>query len=551
MTKMTNVKFPKAEIEKHFKLTEEALEKINLLGTPIEGTTEEEIILDILPNRPDLLSLQGWLRAFKAFIGKETRRREYKILRGDKSYKVKIDPSTKNVRPCTACAIIKNLTLNDEKIKEIIDLQEKLHITLGRKREKIAIGIYPLEKISLPITFTALKPSEIRFRPLEADEEMTGREILEKHPKGKEYAHLLQGAEEFPIFKDAKEKILSMPPIINSHETGKITQNTREIFIECSGFDLSLLKKTLNILATTLADMGGEIHAIELDYGKKEYTPDLKPEKMKISLEKTNKLLGLSLKEKDLEKLLPKMGYNYKKKTIEIPAWRTDILHEVDIIEDIAIAYGYNNFTPQIHQIATIGEELPESRIKAKIAEILIGLEFLELSSYHLIKQEEAKLMKSEAIEVENAKTEYKILRPNLLIPLLRILGENKDAEYPQKLFELGVVFKKDSKEETGVKEHDSLIIAITPGNFTAIKQILDYLMKTLNLHYTLQAGTAPELIEGRTAKILLQGKEIGSMGEVHPLTLRNGNLKMPLAVLEISLEEVYKILNPKTKGKK
>ena len=375
---MANVKFPRKEVEKHIKLDEKTIDRIMMLGIPVESLTNEEIEIQVLPNRPDLLSMHGFLRAVKSFLGKETGLKRYKINKGDKNYKVKIDPSVKSIRPYTACAIVKGLKLDNSKIKEIIDIQEKIHTTLGRNRKKLAIGIYPLEKIALPIKYEARLPKDIKFLPLESDKEMNGLEILQRHPTGRDYAHLLKDLDKFPIFVDAKGKILSMPPIINSHETGKITETTKDIFIECSGFDFDILKKTLNIIITTLADLGGRVFLMELDYGKKITTPDLSPETIKISLENTNKLLGLNLKEKDLEKLLPKMGYDYKKGKVSVPAWRTDILHEVDIIEDIAIAYGYENLAPEIPKVATIGEESKESKTVSKISEILIGLGLLE-----------------------------------------------------------------------------------------------------------------------------------------------------------------------------
>jgi len=341
---MANVKFPRKEFEAKLgnKITKEIEEKISLFGTPLESISDNEIEIEIFPNRPDLLSMQGYLRAFKAFLGKSPGLAKYRIKKPEKNYKVKIDKSVKDIRPYTACAIIKNLKFNEEKIKEIIDIQEKLHNTVGRNRKKVAIGIYPLEKIKLPITYKAENPKDILFIPLEAEKEMNAFQILQKHPTGRAYSHLLENCEKFPVFRDANKKVLSMPPIINSQETGKITENTKEVFIECSGFDFNTLKKTLNIIVTTLADQGGTIYQMELHYGEKILTPNLTPEKMKISLENANKLLGLNLNENDLTKLLPKMGYGYKNRTVTIPAWRTDILHEVDIIEDIAIAYGYN-----------------------------------------------------------------------------------------------------------------------------------------------------------------------------------------------------------------
>jgi len=264
---MAIINLNKKQFEKEIgKLGEKMQNQIAMFGTPVEEITNDELQIEVFPNRPDLLSYQGFKRSFLAFIGKKTKLREYEINKPEKNYKIRIDSSVKNIRPYTACAIIKGLKLNDEKIKEIINIQEKLHITIGRKRKKLAMGIYPLEKIKLPITFKALEPDKIKFIPLESDKEMSGLQILQRHPTGKEYAHLLAGKEKFPIFIDDDKNILSMPPIINSQLTGKVTEKTREVFVECSGFDFEILSKCLNILVTSLADMGGKIYQMEIGY---------------------------------------------------------------------------------------------------------------------------------------------------------------------------------------------------------------------------------------------------------------------------------------------
>ena len=366
---MTNITFTKKEFEKHIKLSPEIIEKISLFGTPLERIDEKEIEIEIFPNRPDLISLEGYVRGFKAFIGKEKGLKKYPVHKPQKNYKVKISSNVKEIRPFTACAIIKGLRLDDEKIKQIIDLQEKLHITIGRNRKRAAIGIYPLEKIKLPIIYDAKKPSDIKFTPLESKREMNGNQILTQHPAGKTYSKLLKGEKFYPVLIDSNNEILSMPPIINSQKTGRITTETKDVFIECSGHDLETLKKVLNIITTTFAEFGASIYQMELEYGnKKIITPNFTPEKIKISLEKLNKLLGLEIKEKELEKLLSRMGYDYQNKTILIPAWRTDILHEVDIIEDVAIAYGYDKLVPEIPSISSSGEETSKSKIKSKIS---------------------------------------------------------------------------------------------------------------------------------------------------------------------------------------
>lgn len=539
---MTNVVFNKKELSKEIELNKETIEKISLFGTPVERENQEEIEIEIFPNRPDLISLQGFMRSFKSFLGKEKGLKKYKIKKSDKKYHVIIEKEVKEIRPYTSCAIVKKLKIDDKNLKEIINLQEKLHLTLGRNRKKVAIGVYPLDKISFPIKYTAKKPQEISFKPLDYDKEINGNQILLRHPVGKRYAELLKGLDKYPIFIDSNNKILSMPPIINSEEIGRINQETKEIFIECSGTDIKSLDKALNIIVTTLADMGGEIHEIEIIDNDNRITPNLKPEKMKISLGNVNKLLGLNLKENEISNLLMKMGHDYSSGRVEIPAWRTDILHEVDLIEDIAIAYGYDKISSEIPNISTNGEELNKNILKRKISEILIGLGSLEISTYHLIKENESNLSKlKKPLELEDSKTEYKILRPNLFIPLLRIYSENQDVEYPQKLFEIGRVFLPDQKEETKIKEQDNLILGISPGNFTEIKQNLDYIMKNLSLDYKLEHGNHQDLISGRNGKIIVNEKEVGYIGELHPSSLKKFGAKMPLAVLEINLDEILK----------
>jgi len=544
---MAGIKFNRKEFEKHIKLTKEIEEKISLFGTHLEGVNDNEIEIEVTANRPDLYSLQGFIRAFSGFIGKNVGLKQYKIKKPEKNFEVKVDSSVKTIRPYTACAIIKNLSFNDEKIKEMIDIQEKLHSTLGRNRKKIAIGIYPLEKITLPIKFEARKPQDIKFQPLEMNREMNGLQILQQHPTGREYAHLLEGKEKFPVFIDAKNQVLSMPPIINSHNTGKVSEFTKDLFIECSGFDFSVLNKTLNILVTMFADMGGDIYQMNLLYDKnKQVTPNLEPEKIKLSVSNVNKLLGLELKEQEVKKLIEKAGYNYNysAQIAEIPAWRTDIMHEVDLIEDIAIAYGYNNFAPEIPQISTIGEISPIESLKKRIADILVGLNITEVLSYHLLTQEDIKKFNiKSAIEVEDSKSEYKYLRNNLLNMTLKVLSENVDKEYPQRIFETGVVFNKDEtgKAETGINEQERLALTITSPTtgFTEAKQILDYLMRMLGKEYKLETGMNPTFIEGRCAKVIIGGNEIGILGEISPQVLNSLKIKMPIAALDIDLKSL------------
>jgi len=552
---MANIKISRKTFEKDIGKLDEAMQnKIALFGTTLESFDDNEIELEIFPNRPDLLSYQGFKRGFLGFLGKKTGLKEYKIHKAEKDYEVIIDKSVLEVRPYTACAIVKGIKFDEDKIKEVIEIQEKLHNTLGRNRKKIAIGIYPLDKIKLPIRYEAKEPKDIKFVPLEAKAEMTGRQILTSHPTGRDYAHLLADKKMFPIFVDANNEILSMPPIINSHKTGRVENNTSEIFIECSGFDLEILKKTLNILITMLAEMGGNIYQMNVKHPKGKYTtPDLNPEKIKINISNINKLLGLELSEKEVVRNLEKMGHSYRKGEVSVPAWRTDVLHENDIGEDVAIGYGYENFIPEIPNISTVGQEDSKEVKKRKIAQILIGLGMLEINNYHLTTiNDQFKIpgMKKENyIELTDSKTEYNILRRNLIHYALKILGENSDAEYPQKIFELGRVFEVNESSETGIDEQERLCIAIADAKtgFTDIKQTLDYLMRQLDKEYTLETAESPYYIKGRAAKIIVgdtqkgTSKSIGYIGEIAPRILNNIKNKMPISSLELNIDDLLK----------
>ena len=524
-------------------------DRISYLGTDLESVDENEIVVEIFPNRPDMLSVQGFARAFSSFIGAKTGLRHYKV--ESSKEKVIIDKSVANVRPYTACAIVKGIHYDDEKIKEIIDIQEKLHVTYGRNRKKAAIGIYPFEKIKPPIRFIAKKPEEIKFQPLEFPREINGRQILGQHPAGRDYGHLLKSLNEFPIFIDANNEILSMPPIINSHKTGKISEKTKDVFIECSGFDFNVLRKCLNIIVTALYEIGGKIYSMELIYGNKKFiTPDLKPEEMRVNINYINKLLGLNLKENEIKKLFERMGYDYKNKKVLIPAYRADIIHQADLAEDVAIAYGYENFKSIIPNVATIAQENKFEIFKRKISNLLVGLDLIETSTYNLTNKDfQCKRMSIELPPIELANSissDYNVLRAWALPSLIEILSNNKHYEYPQKIFTTGTIFKENNKFETNIEENERLAVAIASEktDYTEIRQILDYLFRNLDLKYEIVETEHNSFIAGRVGRVVVNGKKVAYIGEISPKVLQNWELEVPITAFELNLSELHNIFN-------
>ncbi|MFT4303304.1 MAG: phenylalanine--tRNA ligase subunit beta [Candidatus Woesearchaeota archaeon] len=527
---------------------DELKDRISMLGTDLESIEGDQINVEIFPNRPDMLSEQGFARAFSSFIGANKGLKKYNVLKSKES--IIIDKSVSKVRPYTACAIVKNLKFDDEKIREVIQIQEKLHVSYGRNRKKVAIGVYPMEKITFPVTYFAEDPTKIKFLPLESKHEMTGLQILSQHPTGRDYGHLLEGFSKFPFFKDANNKILSMPPIINSHDVGKVSLETKDVFIECSGFDYDVLAKCLNMIVTALADMDGEIYSLNLKYPDKNIiSPILEPEKIKLDTEYANKRLGLNLSQKQAISLLEKMGYGWDGKNILVPCYRSDVLHQIDLVEDIAIAYGYENFKEVIPKVATVGSENNLSIFVKIISDLLIGLKFTELYTYNISSSDiiKSKFDYDEPIMLSNSLSEgFDCVRNSIMCSLLDVLSKNKHNEYPQNIFDSGIVFTKSSSEETGILEELNLSVAICEDktDFTKIKQVLDYIFSNLEIKYDLQEFNSNQFIDGRAGLIKINGKNIGIIGEMNPKILSNFSIDYPVASFELNISKLFEMSN-------
>lgn len=507
-------------------------ERMALLGTDVGEITATSVTVEVFPNRPDLLSMQGFARALRGFIGIDRTMRKYSVKKGKTV--VTIANNLKTVRPYTACAIVHKLKLDEEKLKSIIEIQEKLHVTYGRKRKRCAIGIYPLNNISPPISFEARAPKDIVFTPLDGKKPEPALQILKDHPKGKEYAHLLFNLREFPVFVDSTGLIMSLVPIINSELTGRVTPQTKDIFVEVSGHDFSVCHKALIIICAALADMGGEIESCELRYGtKKIHTPDFTPEKRTITSAIVNKTLGTSLSQAEVGTSLRRMGYEVKGSKIGIPAWRTDILHDVDIIEDVAIGYGYEKLTPTFPNISTIGSESKGAKLERVLRSIMIGMGFLEVRTFCLsspkIQQDNVRQIRR-LVEMENPLTaDYSVLRHMLIPNLLETLSKNRHNEYPQQLFEIGAVWTPDEEPRLSF-----VICAEKNAGFTEAKQVLEALHRALGKELHLKPYEDRLFISGRGA--VFPG---GYFGELHPQVLTNFELPFAVVAAEIRFREI------------
>ncbi len=523
------------------KVSDETLFKeIPYMGTDLEEINKENIEVEIFPDRPDLLSEEGFARYLRSFLGIEKGIKNYKVKKSD--YKVVVDNSVDKVRPYTVCAVVKNLNLDEKKLDNIIEMQEKLHITHGRRRKKVAIGIYPLEKLTFPISYKALDKNKISFKPLESDKVMKAEDILGKTDKGKDFKHLLNGFDKYPVFLDNKNKVLSMPPVINSEDVGKVTTDTKEVFIECSGSDLKALNQALNIVVTSLVDSGGDAYEVEVEYkNKKLLTPDLKNKEMKVSIDWINSWLGLKLKEKEFKECLEKTGLSYSKGKVIIPPYRVDFLHQVDVAEDVAKGYKYYNFEDDSVSIHTAGLEDKTEILKKKIREIMIGIGFIENYSMNLLSSTFQKRLGSDKlVKVLNSLSEtHDSMRRHIIYSLLLNANVNKKNIYPQKIFEVGTKYI-DEKE---VNEEESLACLMI-GDYTVTNalQVLNVLKTNFGIELDLVEKDHPLFISGRSGFIYYKKEIVGFLGELKPDIINDLEIEFPICGLELDIGFLTKL---------
>jgi len=538
------------------KLTVKEIEEILFnYGMEVDEYDSENgtLTIEITPDRPDLLSTVGLARAMRKYLGIEKGLSHYIAKKSEVS--IIVERSVRNIRPSIAGTVIKGLNINETLLKDIILTQEKLHDTLCRKRRIAAIGIYPFQKIVPPIKYCAKNPNEISFIPLGETREMTGREILEKHETGQKYRHLIETYDKYPVLIDSVGQILSMPPIINSETIGRVDEKTKDIFIEVTGTNLKRVFQVINILTSMFVDMGGEMYSVRVIYenGKSYETPDTKPKLKKVKLENVRNLTGLKLKTNEVVDLLERMGYGIKTTSnnqinVLVPYYRVDVLHEVDVIDDIVRAYGLNNIIPELPPIATVGRLLRKTKVINFLRDALIGLGFIECFTLTLTSKkyqyEYMNIKPDYVIEIPNAKSsEMSIVRTWILPELIRCVKTNEHYNLPIKLFEINDVVVKDDSTDTGYRNKTRLAVLIynEKCTFTDIKQILDYVMNLLNKKYDLEYINHGAFIEGRVGKITLLPEKVnvGLVGEVNPIVIKNFGLKYPISAMEIDLEVI------------
>jgi len=412
----------------------------------LEEKDKDTLKIEVSDNvRADLLTIEGIARELKGKYKLEKGIPKYKQLKP--SIKIIVDKSVLNVRPYIGGFLVKNVKITEQFLKYLVQVQEKIATTYGLRRKRISIGLYDFSRVNPPLHYTTEKPT-FKFEPLGYNKKMSLNQILNEHEKGIEYGYILKGYSKYPIFKDSRGEVLSFPPIINSNYAGRLEPGKKQVFVEVTGLDLENVITIVNVLAQMFYDRGYTIIPSRVVYPNKTITtPTLRKQTMKIDMKALNKMVGLNLSPTTVKTLLRMKRYDIKNNTVSIPFYRDDIIHPVDVYEDVLIALDYNNIPPEPLKDFTVGKLNGTTIIENKARDLASAAGFTEITSAILINPT---LLQKPFAKIENPTSgNYAALRNSIVPSLLIFESKNKHVDYPHKVFEVGEVVVKDNKSET------------------------------------------------------------------------------------------------------
>ena len=552
------------------------------LGLEFEGETDDGLLqFEFGPDRLDRLSVEGVARSLRYHYGDD--RGVTVPDTNDPDFTFVVDGDVPDERPYVTGAIVRGLDLDDAALESLIQLQEKLHATMGRKRAKGAIGIHDLlsikgdtlseESDGNSITYTGIAPDGDTFVPLDSDRELTPAEVLHEHSTGRTYADLVADYDRYPAIYD-ELGLFSFPPVINGRRT-EVSTDSRELLIELTGTDQWTIDRMCAIICYALSARGATIEDVEVEYaggdganegGRTLRRPDFEVRTKSVTHDRIETMLGVGLDERAVVDLFERSGLDaivadnegdasgsgadattYE---VAIPPYRVDVLHQLDLVDDVGRAYGFDELAPRYPDVGTVGGRHERSRLESATRDVLTGLGFEDLLNFHMISEPEVYdrmhvdpgtdvLGGGEPVEITEPYSEdYTILRPWALPSLLMVLENNTHRAYPQDLAEVGRVAERDDDANTRVAEsrHVAGVLARTDATYEDAKARLQAICRSFGTDLETPPTEHPSFIDGRTASVVIDGESVGVVGELHPAVLVAHDLELPVAGFEFEL---------------
>ncbi|MDG6907303.1 MAG: phenylalanine--tRNA ligase subunit beta [Nitrososphaerota archaeon] len=523
------------------------LETLPYLGLDIEDQVGDSVTVEYSPNRPDYSSEAGIARSLVGLLGIDTGLPKYEFESSNFSIKV-VGKEIAQTRPHIA-GIYAEVYISDEVIKQLIEVQEDLHNGIGRKRSKVAIGIHNAAVVKPPIQYYGETNSNYSFIPLGGNVPMQIKKILEETEQGVKYRGLLTNV--YPLLVDSQENVLSMPPIINGELT-RLKSGISSVFVDITGTEERTVDTCAAIIAAMLSDMKAKVKTVTVEDGsRRSLSPNMSPRQMKFDLALVNDILGFQFSIEEATRALEKSRLEVASDgAAQIPKFRHDIIHPIDLVEEVALGYGIAKMEAVGTKSSLVGAFNPELRQRDRLVEVLVGLGLTEVWNLSLTSFENAILGgDSSLLKVDDPKSQsFEYLRSELMTSLLGTLGASTHLEYPQRIFEQAIVFKPDASSVSGVREDEHVAVAIADSNanYSLIHSILDAFLrlavgssKSISLipSHQGQGIFSPE----RCAQVTDGITQVGHIGEVSPEILEKFNIRVPVVGFEINIGTLLK----------
>lgn len=535
---------------KYFSGEEELITLLNRLKGEVEGVSGDDVMFETTHDRPDLLSVEGIARSLRGLLRIEVGLPRLNMITSGFRLVAEDVPN----RPYIMMGIVRDLRLNDEAIRQMIQLQEKLHATYGRDRRKMAIGFYDADKIKPPLTYRLEKLDAIRYRPLESDRELSGAEVIEGMEKGRLYGKYAVYEGKVPILVDSEGRVLVIIPVLGS-EDFKVTEKTRNVLIDVTATDLKLAKSILAVLTYNLLERSSsrtvEVINVEAPWGTTE-SPALNPLEFRLTINFVNDYLGLNLSKDDVMNYLLMSRHDAvdedKELLVKVAPYRFNVLHPVDLAEDVAVAYGYDKIPKELPSQPVRGARYGLSMFTDLVRDLMIGLGFQEVLNYMMSNRDvmiRRTMDQRELVEVDNPKSElYTVIRDHIWPQLMEIAARNKALiEGGLRIFEVGYTATPDQDREVGVREDLVLSYLISGPEITLTDGLstLRTMFTSLGINYSLNPCEVPSGLPERTACIYVGTKDVGFVMELRPDVIISFDLEYPVVISEIKLNELLK----------
>ncbi len=525
--------------------TDDLEKKLESLKAELDGLSEETVKIELNDtNRPDLWTAEGVARGLRCLKnGAES----HLDSMAEPLIHIDVHSDLKEIRPFIAAFTATGWKVDDQGLESLIVAQEKIASSFGKERKTAAIGFYPLDGISFPVTYETASP-KTAFQPLGEEEEMTLEEILTRTEAGVKYAGLLSDLQSYPVLKDSTGSILSFPPVLNSHTTGRVAPGDSRLFCEVTGTDWHTVNLTATILACNLEDRGALISPVEIRYshGNPEVTPVIYHDTLTASFKEITEMIGSPGEELDINDLLSRMDYceievGEDSVTAVMPPYRRDGIHPRDLMEDIVIAIGLDNIEPLLPAEYTVGSAAPVELLARSVKSLLVGAGCEEIMRPILTSFEKISTRTrtpEPPIRISNPMTaEYGVVSNTLLPALLEVESSSGHAAFPHRLFTVGEVLIRTEGSFCGTEMN--LAVSTGDGDFGSAHSLLGMICHLRGLDLTLKPRDDSRFVPGRSAAVIINGDEVGILGEFHPGVLEAWGITVPVAGFELPLESL------------